>query len=94
MLLQNSNSVNFFQEMIETGQTERVPPDEQHLEPGEYFVMPHHAVWKESTTTKCHAVFNASAKTTNGKSLNDCILVGSKQPLDSIEILIRLRFIQ
>ena len=82
----------FFQEMIDTGHIERVPPDEQHLEPGKYFVMPHHAVWKESTTTKCRAVFNASAKTSNGKSLNDCIMVGSKQQPDLIEILIRLRF--
>ena len=52
-----------FQEMIDTGHIERVPPNEQHLEPGKYFVMPHHAVWKEYTTTKCRAVFNASAET-------------------------------
>ena len=54
--------------------------------------MTHHAVWKESTNTKCRAMFNASGKTSNGKSLNDCIMVGSKQQPDLIEILIRLRF--
>ena len=47
---------NFFQKMIDTGQIERVPRDQQHLKPGKYFVMPHHAVGKKSTTTKC-AVF-------------------------------------
>ena len=79
----------FFQELIDTGHIERVPPDQQHLESGKYFVMPHHAVWKESTTTKCRAVFNASAKTSNDKSLNDCIMVGSNQQQDLIAILIR-----
>ena len=37
-------------------------------------------------------MFNASAETSNGKSLNDCIMVGSKQQPDLIEIPIRLRF--
>ena len=77
--------------MIATGHIQRVPPDEQHLGSGKYFVMPHHAVWKKSTTMKC-AVFNASAKTSNGKSLSDCIMVGSKQQSDFIEILITIRF--
>ena len=35
---------------------------------------------------------SASAKTSNGKSLNDRIMVGSKQQPDLIELLIRLRF--
>ena len=83
---------DFFQEMVATGHFERVLPDEQRLEPGKYFMTPHHAVWKESTATKCRAVFNASAKTSNGKTLNDCMLVGSKQQPDLIEILINLRF--
>lgn len=38
------------------------------------YFMPHHAVIKESSTsTKLRVVFNASQKTSNGKSLNDVL---------------------
>ena len=88
---------DFFQELIETGHLEPVPESDSKLPPEKHFVMshhavwmPHHAVWKSSsTTTKCRAVFNASAKTTNGRSLNDCLLVGPKQQPDLFEILIQ-----
>lgn len=41
------------------------------------FYMPHHVVIKEaSNTTKVRIVFNASAKTNNGISLNDTLMVG------------------
>ena len=82
----------FFQEMIETGHLEAVPESDHNLPPETYFVMPHHAVWKSSsTTTKCRAVFYASAKITNGRSLNDCLPVGPKQQPDFFEILIQFR---
>jgi len=42
----------------------------------DYF-LPHHGVYKPlSSTTKLRVVFNASAKTTNGNSLNDLLLEG------------------
>ncbi|XP_012220698.1 uncharacterized protein [Linepithema humile] len=41
------------------------------------YYMPHHAVIKEtSNTTKVRVVFDASAKTSNGISLNEALMVG------------------
>ena len=81
-----------FQEMIETGHLEPVPEGDHNLPYEKHFVMPHHAVLKSSaTTTQCRAVFNASAKTTNERSLNDFLLVGPRQQVDLFEIVIQFR---
>ena len=38
------------------------------------FLLPHHGVWKESsTTTKLRTVFNGSVRTSSGRSLNDLL---------------------
>jgi hypothetical protein len=56
-----------------------------------YFI-PHHAVLKDSTTTKLRVVFDASAKTTNNKSLNDVMLIGPKLQQDLALIITKWRF--
>lgn len=44
------------------------------------YYIPHHAVIKpDSLTTKTRVVFDASAKTTTGISLNECMFIGAKQ---------------
>jgi len=44
---------------------------------GDGYYMPHHPVFKESSnTTKIRVVFDASAKTNTGVSLNDLLLIG------------------
>lgn len=63
--------------------------EDSNLKDG-YF-LPHHAVVKESSTTmKVRVVFNASAKTTTGVSLNDVLLTGLIEQ-DLFSIIMRFR---
>ncbi|XP_036342704.1 uncharacterized protein LOC118751984 [Rhagoletis pomonella] len=56
------------------------------------YYMPHHPVIKESSiTTKLRVVFNASAKSSSGNSLNDALFVGPQLQQDLYTILIRFR---
>lgn len=56
------------------------------------YYIPHHAVFKEdSTTTKLRVVFDASNKTSTGLSLNECQMVGPKMQSDLYTILLRFR---
>lgn len=56
------------------------------------FYMPHHAVTKQSSsTTKVRVVFDASAKTTNGISLNDILMTGPTIQEGLFAHLIRFR---
>lgn len=54
--------------------------------------LPHHYVIKESsTTTKMRIVFDASAKTYTGTSLNECLCVGPVIQTDLIDLLMGWR---
>lgn len=56
------------------------------------YYLPHHAVLREqSETTKLRVVFDASAKTNSGKSLNDIQYVGPVVQDDLLSILLRFR---
>ncbi|XP_043496457.1 uncharacterized protein LOC122520461 [Polistes fuscatus] len=56
------------------------------------FYLPHHAVLKHtSITTKLRVVFDASAKTSNGKSLNNVLMVGPTIQEDLFALLVRFR---
>lgn len=62
------------------------------VDDGKGYYMPHHAVFKESSlTTKTRVVFDASAKTSSGVSLNDILMVGPKIQDDLITLLLRFR---
>lgn len=53
------------------------PETDTHRPNEQVFYLPMHAVRKEeSTTTKLRVVFDASAKSSTGISLNDTLLVG------------------
>ena len=56
------------------------------------YYLPHHAVVKEHRqTSKVRPVFDASCKSYNGVSLNDCLLTGPNLIPSIISILIRFR---
>lgn len=59
---------------------------------GKEYTIPHHAVFKtSSTTTKVRVVFDASCKTTDGISLNEHLLTGPKLQVDIRDILFKWR---
>lgn len=55
------------------------------------FYLPHHAVLKESTTTKVRPVYNASQKSSNGIALNDILMTGPRLQQDIFDIWLRFR---
>ena len=56
------------------------------------FYLPHHGVWKEtSTTTKLRVVFNGSLKTDNGRTLNEFLHTGQNLLPPLAEVLLRWR---
>ncbi|KAL4083902.1 hypothetical protein QTP88_029218 [Uroleucon formosanum] len=60
--------------------------------PGKYFI-PHHAVVNhEEKGLKIRVVFDASAKSTLGRSLNDCLCTGPKLQTEISDVLLCSRF--
>ncbi|XP_055619014.1 uncharacterized protein LOC129764188 [Toxorhynchites rutilus septentrionalis] len=83
----------FMQEYMDMGHMKRVgtynPADPV---PEACYFMPHHAVVRpESSTTKVRIVFDASAKTSNGQSLNDQLMVGPTLQPRLIDTLLSFR---
>lgn len=78
------------QEYLDLGHMEPVPDSANRDTPPYY--IPHHCVVKKSAaTTKHRVVFDASCKTTSGRSLNDNLLKGQKLHLDISEVLLKYR---
>lgn len=79
-------------EYFQMGHAEEVPEVDLLKLPQDVFYLPMHAVRKESsTTTKVRAVFDASAKTSTGVSLNDTLLVGPTVHSSLVDVLLRFR---
>ena len=56
------------------------------------FYLPHRAVYDATrASTKCRPVFDASAKTATGQSLNSCLLAGPPLQLSILSIQLRFR---
>ncbi|XP_062700062.1 uncharacterized protein LOC134284797 [Aedes albopictus] len=82
--------VSFMEEYETLGHMSRVTHDEEGVN---RCYLPHHPVVKEgSTTTRVRVVFDASARTSTGLSLNDCLQSGPVIQRDLRSIILRSRF--
>lgn len=81
----------FMDEYLKLGHMELASPTSSDFR----YYLPHHPVFKaSSTTTKMRVVFDGSANTSTGISLNDVLLKGAKVQPDIFQILIRFRIHQ
>ncbi|XP_066252670.1 uncharacterized protein [Euwallacea similis] len=84
--------VDFMNEYETLGHMTRLGPIENDDSmPNSSYFLPHRAVVKDSITTKCRVVFDASCKTSSGVSLNDTLMVGPVVQDELYAILLRLR---
>lgn len=83
--------VDFMVDYENQGHMVKLQPDEINVNRPVCY-LPHHAVFKDSsTTTKVRVVFDGSAKTTSGHSLNDVQHVGPVVQNDLFSIVLRFR---
>ncbi|XP_055591098.1 uncharacterized protein LOC129743154 [Uranotaenia lowii] len=88
---------DFMKEYLELGHMRKLTEGEMMAELGgdntrKVYYLPHHAVVKDSsTTTKVRVVFDGSARTDTGFSLNDCLLKGPTIQDSLLTLLLRFR---
>lgn len=82
--------INFLREYDSLGHMTKI--DSPNDNAAQTYYLPHHCVIKEdSTTTKLTVVFDASAKTTSGLSLNDVTKTGPVIQRDLFSIVLNFR---
>ena len=81
------------EEYFDCGHAEMVPSSDLDNPTSEVFYLPMHIVHKESSsTTKIRIMFDTSAKTSIGVSLNDVLVVGPTVHPPLVDVLLRFRF--
>ncbi len=79
-------------EYLSLGHAHIIPSNELKLNDSQCYYMPVHGVFKDSsTTTKVRPVFDASAKTTSGFSLNETLDIGPNLYPPLADILVKFR---
>ena len=82
---QYSSVINEYIDSGHATEVDEIEVDKMHF-------LPHHAVFKmSSSTTKVRVVFDGSAKTESGLSLNDCQFTGPTLQRDLFSILLSFR---
>ena len=78
-------------EYFELDHAELVPRESMSKPSNDSYYMPMHAVRKSSTTTKIRIVFDASARTSTGTTLNEQFMIGPTVHSPLIDVLLRFR---
>ena len=93
--IQRKGTYTAFQEVVkdylDLGHVEPVPSKDLTSSKTHYYLPMHGVTKSSSSTTKLRVVFDASAKTTNGLSLNDILLTGPTLYPSLKAILIRFK---
>ena len=76
----------------DAGHMERVPTEDLDKPHHQVFYLPHHNVMKDSSTHKLRVVFDGSAKSSSGWSLNASLMTGPTLQDNLTDILLRFRF--
>ena len=83
----------FMQECEELGHMNQINEDTSRKD--ERYYLPHHAVFKSSSsTTRTGVVFDGSCRSINGLSLNDTLLVGPIIQQDLYSVVLRFKTYQ
>lgn len=81
----------FMEEYLQLDHMERIRASYENNSENPCYYLPHHGVYRpEKLSTKLRVVFNASANTTSGKSLNDILMKGEVKE-DIFDIMVRFR---
>lgn len=80
---------DFMLEYIQLGHMSKIENKNQTSKFTHYLC--HHGVFKDSVTTQCRVVFDGSAVTDSGISLNDTLMTGPKLQENLFNILVRFR---
>ena len=83
-----------FKKYFDLGFIEFVPPNEikpYHLYNHPVYYLPHRAVLKPGSSSPIRPVFDASAPTSTGKSLNAALMVGPNLFPDLVQVLLKFR---
>lgn len=90
---QREQYLKFMEEYQALGHMSKIPADQLPEKTGTTHYLCHHFVENEdSSTTKLRVVFDGSAKSSSGVSLNDTMLVGATLQDDLYDLLLRFRF--
>jgi len=86
----HSEYCEFMNEYMKLGHMSLI--EDPVLQTGQYYYLPHHAVFKASSSTiKMRVVFDTSMKTSTNFSLNDVLLAGPVIQSELFDIVLRFR---
>jgi len=83
---------NIISDYLSQGHLRRIANPQTALSKDTGYIIPHHAIFKHSSSTPIRIVFDAGSKTApNSLSLNDCLYTGPKLQSDIVRMFLNFR---